>query len=308
MENKGEIYLITCKCNGKRYVGQAVCFVKCSDGTLKKNGLERRWKTHLYTAKTGKDDCYALSHAIRKYGYHNFSIKPLVICDVSQLNHYEHKMARYYKSYTPNGYNIRQCSSNGRHTLKSKLKMSASKTGEKHHMYGKHHSDETKAKISLALARKVTQTKELKIVRPKKHLKLPMYIQNYTDNGLEGYRVKTHPFLPDRKFVAACLTMEQKLQQAEQYITDGIVPANKSSYIRDEKWKDKASTSRQISKTLPKYIYITNNNIRDIHGYQVKNHPILPRKHFISNSLSMSEKLELAIKYLSNKENSSENK
>jgi group I intron endonuclease len=308
MENKGEIYLITCNWTGKKYVGQAVCLIKCKNGTFRKHGMEGRWKIHVWCALAGKDRCNVLCNAIRKYGVDNFSIKPLVICDVSMLNYYEHKMARHYNAYSPGGYNIRQCSSKGRHSTETKEKISAKKKGENNHMYGKHHSKQTKAKISSANTGKVRDAKVKAVLKSikTKHTGLPQYVYYCQSHGAEGYRVMKHPTLKERKFVATSLTMEAKLAEAVQYIATGVIPVHKSSYDHDDEWKNNVRETRQISNNLPQYIYMTNNNKRGTHGYQVRNHPNLKNKQFVSKSLSMQDKLALAEQYINSKEESSE--
>jgi len=300
MDKKGEIYLITCNVNNKKYVGQAVCFVKSKNGRIKKHGTEARWKTHVWCALKGKDRCNALCGAIRKYGEHNFSVKTIYICDVSQLNYYEHKYARHYNSYCPNGYNIRQCSSKGRLSDQTKQKISEKKSGSNNHMFGKQHNEMSKKRISLGNTGKV-RTDEMKQKMKEiktKHTGLPQYIYYHQSHSVEGYRVLKHPTLKERKFISAGLSMEDKLKQAIQYVQDGTVPNNTTSYKHDDEWKDKVKITREISKTLPTYVYLTNDNKRGTHGYQVKNHPSKPNKQFVSKQISMEDKLQLAINYI----------
>jgi hypothetical protein len=47
---------------------------------------------------------------------------------------------------------------------------------------------------------------------------------------------------------------------------------------------------------LPDYIYRINYSNKQ--GYTIKNHPSVPNKYFVSSSISMEEKLKLAIQYL----------
>lgn len=280
MENKGEIYLITCLVTKKRYVGQTVCFQRCKNGKLVKSGTERRWKAHVSTALSNGKGCYALQKALQKYGAHNFTVKTILICELSKLDYFEHKMARTYNTYTPNGYNIKQCSSKGRHAEETKVKISLSNTG-------KVRDEDYKENM-----------RKIKTI----HTGLPKYIYYLQDRGKEGYRVMKHPTLKEKKFLANSLSMEQKLQQAISYVNLSVVPVNRPLFVREEDWREKVRETRQASQTLPEYIYFTNDNNRDMHGYKVRNHPTKKNKQFVSRKLTMKQKLRLAIEYVDSKE------
>ena len=75
---RGELYLVTCKVNGKMYVGKSI------------EGAETRWKGHVKAALDGhrnKRDYNSKFHrAIRKHGPHNFTVQTLP-CDAR--NHRE---------------------------------------------------------------------------------------------------------------------------------------------------------------------------------------------------------------------------
>jgi group I intron endonuclease len=170
------VYLITNKINGKRYVGQTV------------QTLSARFSKHCYlrTANEGMP----IVHAIQKYGKGNFEIKVLATCDsIEQMNHRESCYIGILKTRTPHGYNVLSGGSNSRHTEETerkigqsnigkhtgrkcteetKKRMSESRMGikrspefkkgcservkgEKHPMFGKHHSEDSKQKISIAL-------------------------------------------------------------------------------------------------------------------------------------------------------------
>jgi group I intron endonuclease len=88
----GVIYLVTCKVNGKKYVGQT------------KFTLKKRWGEHLKKTKSG---CQLYFHnAIRKYGVGNFSCLELEVCQSENLNAAESKWIAYYDCQYPNGYNL----------------------------------------------------------------------------------------------------------------------------------------------------------------------------------------------------------
>ncbi len=244
MENKGEIYLITCNINNKKYIGQAVCYIN-SKNKLRLHGTEGRWKKHLYEAYGTNNRCRALNTAIVKYGQHNFSVKTIFICEKSKLNYYEFKYSRLYNTLAPFGYNIRKCGgSKGNHSRETIDKLKIAKSGEKNHMYGKHHTEEAKSKISKAnTGKKCSDDAKSKISKSntgkkrsddfKKNLSikggkgrrgkcinLPMYIYHIKTDKSEGYMIKNHPKLKlsKKSYTSKKYTMGEKLQMAIEYI------------------------------------------------------------------------------------------
>ena len=131
------IYKITNKINGKIYVGQS-------------NDIQRRFLEHTHRNKLQID------MAIQKYGKENFIFEILEECPIEQLNEREMYWIETLNSFK-NGYNYRFGGNNGRHSERSKKKMSEAhkgdnsywygKRGKETPMYGKHHSEETKKKI-----------------------------------------------------------------------------------------------------------------------------------------------------------------
>lgn len=85
-----QVYLITNKINGKKYVGQTVRQTK------------DRLKYHLW-----QDSCPALHRALLKYGVDNFSITTLVICSSKEeMDSLEALYVKTLNTKVPNGYNI----------------------------------------------------------------------------------------------------------------------------------------------------------------------------------------------------------
>lgn len=158
------IYLWTNLVNGKKYVGQTICFY-------------RRMKTY----RCAYPNAY-MEHAVKKYGLHNFDITILEYdVPLDRLDEREQYWLDYYQSYDMDkGYNICKVAGTTKgvtHTeewckkhsdwLKEKWKdadyrqswvdrMSGENNyfygkhfcGELNPMYGKHHSQQTKDKIS----------------------------------------------------------------------------------------------------------------------------------------------------------------
>ena len=78
----GEIYLITCQVNNKKYVGQVT-------KTKNRNYL-KRWKEHLDEAKYNPDfGSIILNRAINKYGSQNFKTEVLEECSIDRLDELE---------------------------------------------------------------------------------------------------------------------------------------------------------------------------------------------------------------------------
>lgn len=121
MENKKGIYKITNKVNRKIYIGMSI------------NLKRRKWEHQ------NKYCNHPIANAIKKYGWENFEFEVIQyfseLCDINYILNREMYWIKFYKSQDRNiGYNIK---SGG-----------PTNCGENNSMWGKHHSDETKKKIS----------------------------------------------------------------------------------------------------------------------------------------------------------------
>ena len=128
------IYKITNKLNGKVYIGQT------------KRTLERRWKEHCCP----KGGCPLLKRAINKYGKENFTVEQIDIAtNQDELNKKEIYWIEYYKSANEEyGYNLSVGGEIGVFNEATHKKMSESHTGKNNYFYGKHHTEESKRKMS----------------------------------------------------------------------------------------------------------------------------------------------------------------
>ena len=137
----GIIYEIKNLINNKRYIGQTTLDLdkRCY---WNEKSILRNYQHNLYFIRS-----------MNKYCFENFERKTL---DFSQSQKEldekeEYYIQRYNTLNQKFGYNLRHGGSNGKHTKETILKMSENHldtSGRNNHMYGKHHSEETKNKIS----------------------------------------------------------------------------------------------------------------------------------------------------------------
>ena len=90
------IYCHTHTDSGRRYIG------------LTSQTMEKRWKNHIYAAKSSKDGRWHFPNAIRKYGKDAFTHKILEICDtLESAGIAEVKWIKFYDSRNPDrGFNL----------------------------------------------------------------------------------------------------------------------------------------------------------------------------------------------------------
>lgn len=126
------VYIMKNKINGKCYVGQT------------NYSVEVRISQHLREANRGKTN-FVIHKAINKYGIKEFEIQTIQCQPDNQenLNKLECATIDNFNSLVPNGYNVKEGGSNGKHSVETKRKLS-----ELHR--GKKLSEEHKKKISEA--------------------------------------------------------------------------------------------------------------------------------------------------------------
>ena len=129
------IYQIRNILNGKCYVGSAI-------------NIQQRWAVHLSMLRHGWHYNQHLQGAFNKYGELIFILSILEYIENSkQLIPRE----QYYIDTILPEYNISSTAGSllgYRHTNEARAKISAAGMGKRHYMYGKHHSEETKRKMS----------------------------------------------------------------------------------------------------------------------------------------------------------------
>ena len=141
MKNPG-IYILTCKVNGKKYVG-------------KDSNMPRRAKEHL----SGREkNCRVIHNAIKKYGRDNFDVEYIKYPGISPEALYaveQWKIAQL-NTKSPNGYNLTDGGigpTGMKWVDESRKKLSESKKGKDPWNKGKTgiYTDETRRKISDSL-------------------------------------------------------------------------------------------------------------------------------------------------------------
>jgi group I intron endonuclease len=147
MEQKFIVYQITNKQNAKSYIG------------FTSKTLDQRWVQHVYSA-TKRNSHYRLHAAIRKYGIENFSRSVLAetIDGDYALNVLEPQFIAEFDTQNA-GYNTKPGGSKRgwKHTPEALKKISLhnrwrgkDRSGELNPMFGQHHTEEAKLKVSVA--------------------------------------------------------------------------------------------------------------------------------------------------------------
>lgn len=152
--------MATNRINGKEYIGQTI------------NNLNMRTNNHTSNAlgKNKKRKKY-FHTAIEKHGPENFDWEILHKCNnINNLNKLEVYYINLYNTLE-NGYNLEPGGKNAIPTEESKKRMSIAqqkckRTGKDAHFYGKHHSEETKQKLSeLNMDHEVSKETKQKIAK-----------------------------------------------------------------------------------------------------------------------------------------------
>lgn len=111
MERTGYIYKLTSP-NGKSYIGQTVQ-EPC-----------KRWSKHHTKAMsdTPTNRCEALSNAIKKHGWDNFTKEIIETCSESDLDDLEQHYIEHFNTVSPNGYNLTHGGRGGSNTMSDETK------------------------------------------------------------------------------------------------------------------------------------------------------------------------------------------
>ncbi len=191
----GEIYMITCLENNKKYIGKSDSFV------TKKNvrqGTRGRFVRHLRDAnansKKSRCDIPLLYEDIRKYEENAFQAETLYICNIKDLKKSEEYFINLHESYRNElGYN--------------KFVGNKKPIDEKHLNEYKKQKEESN----------INRSKDGLMKQSEESKKLPPNISIFKQNSITvGFKVelKRNGILKSKTFSSAENTMEEKLQMA----------------------------------------------------------------------------------------------
>lgn len=183
MEEKYYVYLHLNKINHKRYYG-----------ITSEKTPEIRWKKGYAHNKH-------FESAIAKYGWDNFE-HIIVASNLTkqQAEQMEQKLiAQYNTNNDKHGYNLTSGGGAGifRHSEESKKLMSEHTKGKLNPMYGKHHSEQTKQKISKALSNHPNTSKRVlcietnKVYPSSREIERKLGINHYSINQVCNGKQKT---------------------------------------------------------------------------------------------------------------------
>lgn len=161
------IYMIKNKINNKIYIGKSI-------------KIENRWYQHRYSLNNNLSSNLYLQASWNKYGEENFEFSIIELIENNNLlnNKEIYWINKFNSTNKENGYNItsggdgRSCSCSDQTKKKISNSLIGMFSGENHHMYGKHHSDETIRKISQSnMGKKLSNEHKLKISKKSKMYK-----------------------------------------------------------------------------------------------------------------------------------------
>lgn len=153
----GIIYKVTCKVDGKVYIGQTTTsFHRRYD--CGGRGIERMYRAYLSCIKNNRSYNKHLMFAIEKYGFNNFDVNECfdIASSQNELDEKERYWISHFKSTNPHyGYNregggnlYKDVSEETRRLLGAAQRKRFSNDANKEYMFSRQCSDETKKKIS----------------------------------------------------------------------------------------------------------------------------------------------------------------
>lgn len=134
------VYKITCKVNGKAYIGITV------------KSVEHRWRQHINTANRLKTSRPFLN-AVKKYGAENFSVSTVYeATSAKEAGMVERALIAEHNTFIPNGYNI----TTGAEFLSGRRHSKATRKLISENQKGRKHTEDAKRKIAEASKNRVT--------------------------------------------------------------------------------------------------------------------------------------------------------
>jgi group I intron endonuclease len=284
------IYMITCKINDMKYVGQT------------SESINRRWKRHVANKKKS---CRLLAEAIENYGESNFKIELILDCDNSESDFYEKKFIKEYNTLSPKGYNLTTGGKTG-YDFSGETKNKISNL-----LMGHKLSDETKTKIGISSKfRKHSEEAKTKMKKNrdrtyKDNLKdaltklnlteLPKFVQ-FIDNKTIVVKI---PNVCRKQYGDTTIELDKRISMALEYYKEQIVNYKNKSSFKSINENDLINLNNILTKfgldNLPLYIYynIVNDNDRITVRF-----PNKKEKSWSNSKLSLEEKIKNGLEYL----------
>jgi group I intron endonuclease len=207
----GWIYQIKNIINDKVYIGQTTHL-----------NVANRWVDHIKSINSGADS--HLIRAFKNYGLDKFIFSVIHEIHNDKLDEFEIKEIYERNSLSPNGYNIREGGSRGKHSQESIDKIRKSHIGKKHTdetkeklrkiNLGKKQSLESKEKNRQAMLGKpkskesieksaISRTGLKRSIESKEKIKLSHQVE-VEQWSIEGNYIKTHPSIKHAKEETGC--------------------------------------------------------------------------------------------------------
>lgn len=186
MKNKlAGVYEIINTINNKVYVGSSI-------------NIEKRLKAHFDSLQNNTHFNSHLQNAFNLYGKNAFTSKILeIVEDISELRAREEYYIQTINSTDPNtGYNILNYANFGlavHNSERVRRKISEACSGEKNGMYGKHHTEKSKQKMSQSkLGKHYELSEEAKLRRKDRHAQYKLKKEKENQLLLEQWIVEQH--------------------------------------------------------------------------------------------------------------------
>ena len=301
------IYKIENLINGKTYIGQS-------------RNTRQRIYTHRYELTNNKHKNEVLQRAWNKYGKENFKFEIIEECHIDDLNTLERKWIVDYNSYKDNnGYNL-DFGGNAHKEMsqetRDKISLNhADINGENNPFYGKHHSDETKQKISDAnkgrkMSEEVKQKNRLRQIGSKRteETKLKMSIANKGKLRSEETKRKISESKKGKKTSKVIKVICITTNDIFNCIEDGVKKygINESNIINCCKGKQKWAGNhpdtgeKMIWMYYEDYILQTEQEVRIIiNNIKTKRVILLNTKEIFNNNSDASKRYETDISAIS---------
>lgn len=265
----GVIYCLTNNITGLKYIGQTNSY-KSDHGKIKRHGIEKRFKQHIYDSRKRIKGCPKLYNAMAKYGYENFSKEVLMVCSKSLLNQMEDNYILIYNTIK-NGYNIHF--GNRCINVNTKQRIERQRISMK-----KRWLDETYRKRTL-------DAREKQLDHNGNELPCGIYTSERYGNTGYTIHIKNNNKIINRYFYMSNDTPDKRLRKAKECLVELQEKSKNNENIYASKTVD------HNGEILPKGIMKFYDDGYDV---VVRKNGKRTRRKITNKNLSMDKKLELA--------------